>query len=253
MAWDSDLYLKFANERKQPCMDLISRLDKKFDTILDLGCGPGNSTENLFEKYSPSTIIGFDADDHMLEKARKTHPNFQFVQGYAPIDFHQLTEKFDLVFSNACIHWIEDQEKLIDEVYHILKDNGIFAVQIPLTDESPFYEILYGLIEQKWIKLQSIKNFHHMNQEGYYNTLIKQFKKVTMWQSNYYHVVDRNMVIEWYRGSGLRPYLSVLDKKEQEEFLSDLQKAINSQYTLLKDNNVFLIMPRLFFIAEKSI
>lgn len=251
MTWDSDLYLKFANERKQPCIDLLSRLDKEFDKILDLGCGPGNSTENLFKKYGSSTIIGFDSDDNMLKKARQAHPNFQFVKGYAPIDFNKLTEKFDLVFSNACIHWIEDQEKLIDEVYKILNDKGVFAVQIPIADESQFYGILYSLIEEKWTKLKSIKNFHNMNHEGYYNTLIKKFKKVTMWQSNYYHIVDKNMVIEWYKGSGLRPYLALLDENEQEEFLNDLQKAINNKYSLLSDNNVFLIMPRLFFIAEK--
>lgn len=251
MTWDSDLYLKFANERKQPCIDLISRLDKEFDKILDLGCGPGNSTENLFEKYGVSTIIGFDSDDNMLRKARNSHPNFRFVKGYAPDDFNKLSEKFDLVFSNACIHWIENQEKLIDEVYKILNDKGVFAVQIPLADESRFYKILYELIERKWTKLKTIKNFHNMSQEGYYNILIRQFKKVTMWQSNYYHIVDKGMVIEWYKGSGLRPYLALLKENEQEEFLNDLQKEINDKYSLLDDNNVFLIMPRLFFIAEK--
>lgn len=191
MAWDSDLYLKFANERKQPCIDLLSRLDGEFNKILDLGCGPGNSTENLSQKYNQSTVIGFDSDDNMLEKARNAHPDFEFVKGYAPNDFNKLTGKFDLVFSNACIHWIENQEKLINEVYKMLNDKGVFAVQIPLTGESQFYEILYRLIEQKWTKLKPIKNFHNMNQEGYYNTLTKQFEKITMWQSNYYHIVDK--------------------------------------------------------------
>lgn len=251
MAWDSELYLKFANERKQPCIDLLSRLNGKFDKILDLGCGPGNSTENLFEKYSQSTVIGFDSDDNMLQKARSTHRNLEFVKGYAPIDFDKLNGKFDLVFSNACIHWIKNQEELIDEVYKILNDKGIFAVQIPLTGESQFYSILYRLINRKWTKLNSINNFCNMTQKGYYNTLIRQFRKVTMWQSDYYHIVDKNMVIEWYKGSGLRPYLASLGENEKEEFLNDLHKAINNEYTLLDDGNVFLIMPRLFFIAEK--
>lgn len=251
MAWDSDLYLKFASVRNQPCIDLLSRLNGTFNKILDLGCGPGNSTEKLFEKYSPSTIIGFDSDDNMLEKARKKHANIQFVKGYAPFDFGKLDEKFDLVFSNACIHWIKEQDALIDEVYKILNDKGVFAVQIPLTDESPFYGILYRLIGQKWTKLKTIKNFYNMTQEMYYNTLIKRFKKTTMWKSDYYHIVDKNAVIEWYKGSGLRPYLALLDEPEQKEFLNDLQQAINNEYALLDDGNIFLIMPRLFFIAEK--
>lgn len=251
MAWDSNLYLKFANERKQPCIDLLSRLDGKFGRILDLGCGPGNSTENLSEKYSGSEIIGFDSDDNMLEKARKDHPEFEFVKGYAPTDFKKLTGKFDLVFSNACIHWIDNQEMLIDEVYKILNDKGVFAVQIPLTDESQFYRILYRLIEQKWTNLKTVKNFHNMNQECYYNALSEKFENITIWQSNYYHIVKRNTVLEWYKGSGLRPYLALLNDKEQEEFLNDLQDVINKEYPLLADGNVFLIMPRLFFIAKK--
>ena len=251
MAWDSDLYLKFANERKQPCIDLLSRLDGQYKRILDLGCGPGNSTENLLNKYNDSTVIGFDSDDNMLEKARNDHQSIEFIKGFAPNDFELLSGKFDLVFSNACIHWIEDQAKLIDGVYDLLNDKGVFAVQIPLTAESKFYNILYRLIEEKYPQLKSINNFHNLTQEEYYNTLKKKFKNITMWQSNYYHIVARNMVLEWYKGSGLRPYLALLSEKEQYDFLTDLQKTINAEYSLLADDNVFLVMPRLFFIAEK--
>lgn len=90
-----------------------------------------------------------------------------------------------------------------------------------------------------------------MNQEEYYNTLTKKLKNITIWKSNYYHIVEKNMIIEWYKGSGLRPYLDALNESEQKEFLSDLQKVINEEYTLLDDGKTFLIMPRLFFIAEK--
>lgn len=251
LGWDSDLYLKFANERKQPCLDLLSRLDGEFENILDLGCGPGNSSQNLIEKYKNATVVGFDSDDNMLEKARSRHNNIQFVKGFAPDDFYKLNRKFDLVFSNACIHWIENQEELIKKVYGILNAKGTFAVQIPLTDESHFYRILYRLIDEKWTNLKTVKNFHNLTQEGYYNTLIKQFNKVSMWRSDYYHVVRKEMVIEWYKGSGLRPYLALLSEDKQEEFLEDLQTAIDREYPILDDGNVFLIMPRLFFIAEK--
>lgn len=251
MAWNSDLYLKFANERNQPCMDLLSRLGTGYNRILDLGCGPGNSTENLLKKYTNSTVIGFDSDDNMLEKARKDHKGIEFIKDYAPDDFNRLNAKFDLVFSNACIHWIEDQERLIDSVYELLNEKGVFAVQIPLTDESTFYKILYRLVEEKYPRLKSIQNFHNLTQEGYYNTLAKKFKNITMWQSNYYHTVDRNTVLEWYKGSGLRPYLALLKEREQEELLADLQKETNTEYPLLSDGKVFLVMPRLFFTAEK--
>lgn len=146
---------------------------------------------------------------------------------------------------------MEDQQKLIDGVCELLNDNGTFAVQIPLTDESQFYKALYRLINEKWTKLKSVKNFHNFTVEQYYNALIKKFDTVEMWQTDYYHIVGKDMVIEWYKGSGLRPYLALLDEKEQAEFISDLQEIINREYSVLDDGNVFLIMPRLFFVAKK--
>ncbi len=99
-------------------------------------------------------------------------------------------------------------------------------------------------------KTQIGQNFLHFKR---YNALIKRFKDVTVWQSDYYHVVSKESVIEWFMGSGLRPYLGLLDAGGQKEFLNDLYTEINKGYRLLDDGNVFLIMPRLFFIAKDKL
>lgn len=250
MSWNSNLYLKFANERKQPCLDLLSRVDGEFSKILDLGCGPGNSTENLLKKFGKATVTGFDADDNMLENAKKRLPEVEFIKGFAPDDFDKLNGRFDLVFSNACIHWIENQEALIKSVYSLLNDGGVFAVQIPLTGEAVFYKSLYRLVDEKWPRLRAVRNFHNLDAAGYYNAL-SCFDDVRVWRTDYYHTVKREDVLEWYKGSGLRPYLDVLREGEKVEFLNDLQNVINKEYPLLCDGNIFLIMPRLFFTAEK--
>lgn len=252
MDWDSKQYLKFSNERKQPCLDLISRVDGNYKRILDLGCGPGNSTDNLKVRFPDAEIIGFDGDENMLEKARIDHPNFRFIHGFAPDNLDKLTGEFDLVFSNACIHWIPDQSGLIAAVSDMLSDSGIFAVQIPIAAESEFYKVLYRLINEKWQKLAKISKFFALDQTGYYNELIKHFSNVTIWQTNYHHIVDsKSMVIEWYKGSGLRPYLNALSESEQTEFLCELTDEIEKEYRLLDDGRLFLVMPRLFFIANK--
>lgn len=251
MAWNSQQYLKFGKERTQACVDLVSKSDGNYKSILDLGCGPANSTKLLLNKYKNADVIGMDFDDDMLARAQKDCPDAKFIKGYIPNDFDKIERKFDLVFSNACIHWVDDQQKLIDSVCELLNDNGTFAVQIPLTDESQFYKALYRLINEKWTKLKSVKNFHNFTAAQYYNALIKKFDTVEMWQTDYYHIVGKDMVIEWYKGSGLRPYLALLDEKEQAEFISDLQEIINREYSVLDDGNVFLIMPRLFFVAKK--
>lgn len=253
MAWNSNQYLKFANERTQPCLDLINKLDGNYDYILDLGCGPGNSSFELNQAFPAAEITGFEADENMLKKAKEDHPDLKFVQGFAPNDFYKLDRKFDLVFSNACIHWINEQEKLINDVSAVLSENGVFAVQIPLTDESVFYKILYDLINENWVQLKSVKNFHNLNQTDYYHLLIKKFKKVSIWKTDYYHILDnKEMIIEWYKGSGLRPYLEILSKTEQDDFLCDLQKKVEKHFNLLEDGKCFLVMPRLFFIAKKQ-
>lgn len=251
MIWDSNQYLKFEKERTQPCLDLLSRLDGNFNKILDLGCGPGNSTKKLLKTYPEAKIIGFDSDKNMLKKAKSNYPNIEFTEGFAPADLNKLNTTFDLIFSNACIHWIKEQRDLIDRVHELLNDNGIFAAQLPLTDESKFYKILYNIIDSKHASLKSAKKIYNLNPREYYNTLIKSFKSVIMWKSDYYHVVKKEMVLEWYKGSGLRPYLSLLNATEQTDFLNDLSEAINREYAELDDNNVFLVMPRLFFIAQK--
>ena len=251
MAWDSQQYLKFANERNRPCLDLISKLQGDFNTILDLGCGPGNSSKNLFHQYRYAKIVGFDADENMLEKARYDCPNLELIKGRAPDDFDKLNTKFDLVFSNACIHWIENQENLIEEIAKLLNQGGVFAAQIPATDEALFYKILNELIRRKWSKLRAVKNFHSLNPSGYYHVLIKYFSEIEMWQTHYYHIVEKQMILEWYKGSGLRTYLSLLDDVQKKEFLDDLQMEIDRTYSELADGKSFLIMPRFFFIAKK--
>ena len=251
MAWNPEQYLKFAKERNQPCTDLISRLNGDFGTILDLGCGPGNSTQNLSSKFGGASIVGFDADDEMLRRARAEHPDFEFVKGFAPDGLSELNKKFDLVFSNACIHWIENQEKLADTVYEILNDGGIFAAQTPIQGKSKFYNILHRLVDEKYPALKTVDNFHALTADGYYNLLTKRFSDVTIWQSDYYHVVGKEAVLEWFKGSGLRPYLARLDGEEQQAFTSDLQAEIDKEFAPLADGNVFLVMPRLFLVAKK--
>lgn len=251
-AWDSEQYLKFAKERKQPCIDLINRLSNTYKTILDLGCGPGNSTENLKNKYMNAEIIGIDIDDNMLDKARAAHKDIRFIKGTVPESLDVFENKFDLIFSNACIHWIQNQKDLIYKVYDKLTDNGVFAVQIPITQKSMFYRNLYSLIDKRWDKLKNIDNFHNLDEKGYYNELIKKFKEVTIWATDYYHIVDsKKAIIEWYKGSGLRPYLNALNDEEKELFLNDLKTAIDKNYSTLDDGKIFLIMPRLFFIEKK--
>ncbi len=188
----------------------------------------------------------------MLAKAEKTYPYLKFQKCLIPDELDSL-ENYDLIFSNACLHWIPDHESLLPKLMSNLNDGGMLAVQMPLVQEAMFYKLLNRLIsEGKWKKLSVIHNFHNLTPNETYDILSRVSNDITMWDTTYYHVVpSHDSVIEWYKGSGLRPYLEMLSPAETSEFLSDLLAVIKREYPVQADDRVILKMPRLFFTAVK--
>ena len=162
-------------------------------------------------------------------------------------------ESYDLIFSNACIHWIPNHQNLITEIFHKLNKGGTLAVQIPLTQEAPFYKTLFKLVEKKkWSKLAGVHNFHNLMPSEYYDLFTTLDCDFQIWQTTYYHIVQsQEGVIEWYKGSGLRPYLDLLDKEEIEDFMAELKESLKDLFPTQRDGKVILKMPRLFFTLQK--
>lgn len=251
--WNSNQYSKFEKERTQPSVDLINRIPISPSSILDIGCGPGNSTYQLHKHYPQATILGIDRSDNMLDKARKTHPRLDFRKCIIPEEIDSLGH-YDLIFSNACLHWIPEHERLFPKLMNQLRDNGVLAVQMPLVQNAVFYECLHQLIQtDKWKELKDVQVFHNPSPDETYRILSQISSDVTMWETTYYHIVPSHRdVIEWYEGSGLRPYLEKLDAREEAEFLEELLETIQPSFPLQADHSVILKMPRLFFLATKT-
>lgn len=189
----------------------------------------------------------------MLLKDEKALPGAKFMKCNVPDGLCDIPGKFDLIFSNACIHWIPDHPTLLQAVFDKLNSGGILAVQIPLTDRALFYRILNRLVNtEKWQKLSNIENFHSLKPEEYYDELSALSGNFRIWETVYYHTVaSAGEIIDWYRGSGLRPYLEALSDGEKNEFLSGLTSAVDENLTAQKDGRIILKMPRLFFTAVK--
>lgn len=252
--WNSTQYMKFGEERTQPSIDLINRLSELEPVkVIDLGCGPGNSTHALAQKFEHAEILGVDASQDMLKKAKFTYPELAFQECLLPQGLSSIDGTFDLVFSNACIHWIPQQKELFYTVFDKLNPGGVFAVQIPLIQKAPFYKLLYKIVDgKKWKMLSQIHNFHNLLSEEYYDLLGRLSQSFHIWETVYYHTVSSaDDVIEWYKGSGLRPYLDRLSESEKVEFLSDLRQIIIQNYPVRENGNIILKMPRLFFTAIK--
>ncbi len=251
--WNPTQYTKFERERTRPSQDLIRQLPHTPHTILDIGCGPGNSTAQLQEAFPHAHIVGIDSSEAMLEKARLTHPALSFQSCVVPDELDKLG-KFDLVFSNACLHWIPDHARLLPSILtKSVQAGGCLAVQMPMVQTAPFYQILGAVIQEKrWEKLQAVQNFHNLSPNQTYDVLTTCAREIDMWETVYYHVVpDHHAVLEWYKGSGLRTYLDRLEEAERADFLTELLSRVQAAMPTAADNTVLLKMPRLFFIAYK--
>lgn len=250
--WNSKQYIKFEKERTQPSVDLIHKIDITPKTVLDIGCGPGNSTNQLYKYFPKADILGIDSSDNMLEKANKSYADLKFKKCTIPDELDEIGS-FDLIFSNACLHWIPDHSNLFPMLMDKLNIGGVLAVQMPLIQNAMFYETLNKFVtRKKWNKLQNLNIFYNLPPNALYDILSEVSSDITMWDTTYYHIVpSHKSVIDWYKGSGLRPYLNQLTPSEQDEFLSELLDEIKNTFPTQADNSVILKMPRLFFTAKK--
>ena len=215
MQWDSAAYLRFKAERTQPSIDLVKRIDlEQPRKLLDVGCGPGNSTQVLADAFPNALrIIGIDSSPEMIEAAKDDHPDMEFRICDA-LNLPSLGEDgFDVVFSNACIQWVPDHPRLIRDMLALLRPGGMLAVQVPMNYQEPIHRIIGELAaSDEWrAELASARIFHTLSQEAYFDILAAEAGQFQMWQITYLHrMPSHEAIMDWYKGTGLRPYLSLL-------------------------------------------
>lgn len=254
--WNAEQYLKFKNERTQPCIDLVSRIkDCEPRRIIDIGCGPGNSSAVLKNAFPNSYVLGIDSSDNMITKAENDHSDIDFKIFDASGSLDELG-KFDIVFSNACLQWVPDQRKIIGNMYNALNFKGMGAVQIPIQYEQPIHKIIADIAQsEKWSeKLKSCKRvFYTLSQEEYYDILSELTDDFSMWTVTYFHrMKSHDDIIEWYKGTGLRPYLQALDENDAAEFEKEVLKEVKKSYPVQANGDVIFRFPRLFMTFKKS-
>ncbi|MCM1335149.1 MAG: methyltransferase domain-containing protein [Bacteroides sp.] len=256
MSWDSAQYLKFERERTQPSIDLIGRIALGDpETILDVGCGPGNSTERLKRRYPNAAVYGVDNSEEMLSAAREKYPEIRFGYCDASRDLGKLGESYDIVFSNACIQWIPDHPRLLREMTRLLKSGGVLAVQVPMNYDEPIHRIIGEVIRsEKWRgRLGEPRIFHTLSSEAYYDLLSEIAPDFSMWETVYFHrMKSHGDILEWYGGTGLRPYLDRLSPEEGEDFKADLLREVKKAYPKQANGEIIFRFPRLFFTAVKG-
>src|SRR5579863_2093078 len=216
--WDAGQYLKFGNERTQPSLDLIHRIELSAPRrIIDLGCGPGNSTEALRRRWPEAAVIGLDNSPQMIEAAKRAYPDGTWQLGDA--SSWKALDPFDLVFSNAMLHWLPDHARICRHLLDQVAPGGALALQIPAHYDSPVHrEIIEVSKDPAWSgRMQAARMALTREPPSlYYDALQSAASRLDLWETTYYHIVaGPESVLEWFRGTGLRPFLEALSSDDE--------------------------------------
>ena len=250
MPWDPNQYHKFQAQRSAPFYDLLALVDVRPNLkVVDLGCGTGELTRQLADSLPDSDVTGIDSSPHMLDKAASfSSPNLRFVQG----DQSQLTGQWDLIFSNAALHWSENHTELIPHLFRSLNPGGQIAVQVPsnhnhishqiireTAGEEPFRSILGGF--QRYAPVLAIDQYAQLLFDcGGENIVI--FEKV------YAHILETSdAVVEWISGTACVPYFEKLGD-HKESFVATIRKKMRE---VLPQSPVFYPFRRTLFSARR--
>ena len=253
--WNPELYLKFGRERIQPSIDLVNRIQfTNPQKIIDIGCGPGNSTQILVQKWPDADITGVDNSSAMIERAKKDYPE----QNWRLLDAgkDEFEGNYDIVFSNATIQWIPDHSGLIRKFYNLLSDKGVIAIQIPQFWDMPVGKAIEKTAtNSRWISVtRGVSDLFTIHDYSfYYDSLSELGLSIDIWETDYFHTLDSQLsILEMIRSTGLRPYLDRLETSaDKQVFEETVLKEIDKDYPMQKDDKVLFPFKRLFFIACK--
>jgi trans-aconitate 2-methyltransferase len=251
-SWDASQYLQFADERTRPCLDLIGRIGLAQPArIIDLGCGPGNSTEALAQRWPEAEITGLDSSPDMITAVQKSHPDKSWIAG--DIATWTADAPYNLVFSNAALQWVPDHPAVLPHLVQQLAPEGALAFQVPANFDAAAHRLMRELASsQAW---QShfpgkIREWFVHETAFYYDTLAPLVARLDLWTTEYFHIMESSeAIVEWYKGTGLRPFLDALPSADQGRFLIEYRRLVHEAFPPRSDGGVIFPFLRLFLIA----
>jgi trans-aconitate 2-methyltransferase len=253
--WSANQYLKFEDDRTRPSRDLLAQVPlTEPRRVVDLGCGPGNSTELLIERYPGAEVIGLDSSPDMLRQARERLPRGTFVQ--AELAIWGPEQRTDLLFANAVFQWVPDHPAVLQRLLRALPEGGVLAVQMPDNTNEPALALMREVgASGPWAaKLMASHAARDdlPTPDGYYDLLRPLCAHIDIWHTHYNHVMTGpEAVVEWFKGSALRPFLNALADNERAAYLAAYTTEIARAYPARFDGRVLLKFPRLFIVATR--
>ncbi|WPH21924.1 trans-aconitate 2-methyltransferase [Variovorax paradoxus] len=255
--WNPALYRRYEDERTRPAQELLARVPLSGAAhVVDLGCGPGNSTELLANRFPTAKVVGTDNSEAMLASARERLPQARFelsdIATWAPQD-----QAPDLIYANAALQWVPDHEQLIPRLFAALAPGGVLAIQMPDNREEPTHRLMRAVAaEAPWA--EPIGDADRLRTlllplGGYYDLLAPAAARVDVWHTIYQHpMADAAAIVEWVRGTGLKPFVDRLPADLQASYLAEYERRVELAYPARTDGKRLLAFPRMFIVAQKK-
>ena len=264
MSWSAAQYVTFEDERTRPVRDLLAAVPTRAARrVADIGCGPGNSTELLAARYPEAEILGLDSSPDMIAAARKRLPNIRFetvaIERWAEpgADAGAGAGSYDAILANAVLQWLPDHAQLFPRLAAKLAPGGSLAIQMPDNFEEPAHTLMRAIARHgPWAgKLAAAMEARAPMESArwYYELLRTACGRVDVWRTTYFHVLPGapDAIVEWFKGSALRPFLDPLDAGERASFLAQYRDAVAGAYPALPDGSALLPFPRFFMVATR--
>jgi trans-aconitate 2-methyltransferase len=252
--WDPERYLTFGDQRTRPALDLLARVPlASAARIADLGCGPGNSTALLAERWPEAEVIGIDSSPEMLAKARASGVRATWVE--ADIAAWTPDRPLDLIYANAALHWVGDHAVLLPRLMGQLCADGVLAVQMPRNFAAPSHALLRETAASgPWAdRLAGILDRQPVAApERYYDLLAPLTQALDVWETEYLHVLEGDdPVLSWTRGTALRPITQALDPARSAAFEAAYAARLRAAYPRRADGRTLFPFRRLFIVAQR--
>jgi trans-aconitate 2-methyltransferase len=257
--WDPDRYLQYADERGRPFVDLIGRIDAAAPaTVVDLGCGPGNLTRLLKERWPEAKVAGVDSSPEMIEKASAIDGiawQVDDLRTWATPDPLALRAPIDVLVSNATLQWLPEHLDLLPGLLDRVAASGWFAFQVPGNFDEPSHTTRTELASREpyaeFTRDARVPTSH--SAADYARLLLDLGCEVDAWETTYLHVLTgEDPVFEWVSGTGARPTLQALPDDLRAQFEEEFKAALREAYPADAAGRVVLPFRRIFVVARKA-
>jgi trans-aconitate 2-methyltransferase len=250
--WNPDVYLTFADHRGRPFYELVARVAAEAPRrVVDLGCGPGNLTASLGQRWPDAVIEAWDSSPEMVESARERGVDAKVgdVREWQP------EPDTDVIVTNAALQWVPEHPDLLVRWAGQLTAGSWIAMQVPGNFDAPSHQAVRELARREaWS--EPLRDFPFRDGQvespsGYADLLTNAGCTVDAWETTYIHELDgENPVLEWITGTALRPVKSRLTDAQWQQFRRELIPLLDAAYPRRPDGRTYFPFRRIFVVAQ---